>query len=104
MIAFNEIVKKFIEIVPDSRELIDRVNPNYWMELRDWPVNSSDLYKFLLVCMMGEGMLPRLRYECLGGRQIKSLLSFIDGLASNPDEYIQNAPSKYAGTSHWDIP
>ncbi|MEN8654734.1 hypothetical protein ABCR94_30125, partial [Streptomyces sp. 21So2-11] len=69
------------------REVPDRPRSDF----EAWPDRDSDLYDFLPMAFVRPILLPELSKEPANREVLVPCFEFIEGLASNEDEYIQGA-------------
>ena len=90
-IEFAAIVRTYLRVVPHAADILREVPEPHRSSFEAWPEEESDLYEFLSVAFMWPILLPRLREEPVDREALAACFEFIEGLAKNPNPYMQNA-------------
>ncbi|MGA5195620.1 hypothetical protein [Streptomyces exfoliatus] len=90
-IEFADIVQVYLRTVPHAAEVLRDVPEPQRASFEAWPEEETDLFDFLPMAFMRPIVLPALREETPDPELLGPCFGFVEGLARNPNAYLQNA-------------
>lgn len=90
-IEFADVVRAYLRTVPQAAEVLRRIPEPQRSSFEAWPDEESDLFDFLPMAFMRPVLLPRLTEDPPRPDVLTPCFDFIEGLARNPNAYVQNA-------------
>ncbi|MGW1028833.1 hypothetical protein ACWD4J_35015 [Streptomyces sp. NPDC002577] len=91
-IEFADVVRVYLRVVPHTAEVLRDVPEPQRSNFEAWPDGEeSDLFDFLPMAFVRPVLLPRLKEEPADQEALAGCFEFVEGLAKNPDTYVQNA-------------
>ncbi|AZQ37413.1 hypothetical protein EJ357_31450 [Streptomyces cyaneochromogenes] len=91
-IEFADIVQVYLRTLPQAADVLQEIPEPQRSSFEAWPDGEvSDLFDFLPMAFMRPFLMPLLREEPADRATLTACVEFVEGLARNPDSYIQNA-------------
>lgn len=91
-IEFADIVKSYLRTLPRAADVLRNIPEPQRSSFEVWPDGEeSDLFDFLPMAFMRPFLMPLLREESADQEALAACVEFLEGLARNPDSYVQNA-------------
>ncbi|MGA5068219.1 hypothetical protein ACPB9E_31330 [Streptomyces exfoliatus] len=90
-IEFADIVRAYLRTVPQAAEVLRGIPEPQRSSFEAWPDEETDLFDFLPMAFMRPVLLPRLTEDPPRPDVLTACFDFIEGLARNPNAYVQNA-------------
>ncbi|MEV7566448.1 hypothetical protein [Streptomyces tanashiensis] len=90
-IEFADIVRAYLRTVPQAAEVLRGIPEPQRLSFEAWPDEETDLFDFLPMAFMRPVLLPLLSEETPRPDLLAPCFDFIEGLAQNPNAYVQNA-------------
>lgn len=90
-IEFADIVQAYLRTVPQAAEVLRDIPEPQRSHFTAWPEEETDLFDFLPMAFMRPIVLPHLAEDQPRPEVLEPCFDFIEGLARNPNAYVQNA-------------
>ncbi|MDN3295930.1 hypothetical protein QWM81_18100 [Streptomyces ficellus] len=90
-IEFKDIVRVYLRTVPGAKNVLRGLDDPPRSSFEVWPEEEADLFEFLSRAFTKPILIPKMCEEPLDREVLTACFDFVEGLAKNPNPYVQNA-------------